>query len=329
MKNKLVLAMMMIPVLSLAQGFEIRAKVPGIISGSAWIELDRPKGEAAKDELPAKVRIVNGEFVLKGKLEYPGLLRLHISTKVLKVLLENTSYTVTAPFPELNEASLKGGPLNESLVKYNTSRYTAPSQYIMDYPGEAFGAWLALRFYKEDMVKLGQLYELFSAAAKASYFGKEVEKVLSAGPGVGLVGQKAPQVKLTAPDGKQFGFANYSGKYIVVDFWASWCAPCRRFIPALTKIYDSWKLQGVQFLSISLDDKEYKWKEALEDEKMPWAQGLAEKGFEEDGLKKFFHFTSIPYMVIIAPDGTVAAELDYRKKERLDNELQRLFSENK
>lgn len=326
MKNKIVLvSMLMFPVLSFAQGFEIKGKVPGIISGSAWIEAYAHEGELRKDVLPEKIRIVNGEFVLKGQLEHPEQFRLHISTKTLAVFLENSNYTIDVPFSDLNNTSLKGGEFHDASLKFFGEAPIQPEIHIRHNLDKNFSAFVLHRYFVDEKPKMSELYELLTPAVRSSYFGKQVALMLDPATNGSLLGKPAPSFVLTDPGGKQFGLKDYAGKFVVIDFWASWCAPCRAFVPTLTKFYQTWAAKGIQFLSISVDDKPLKWQEALQEEKMPWAQGLAENGFTDKGLKKLFNFTSIPYMVIIGPDGSVVSELNFKQKDNLDKELQRLL----
>ncbi|QEC44078.1 TlpA disulfide reductase family protein [Pseudobacter ginsenosidimutans] len=330
MKNRIVyvLMMMLLPAFSFAQGFVIKGKVPGIISGYARIDAHQHDGEAVQDVMPERIRIVNGEFELKGKISQPEMISVYISTKKVSIFLENTDYSIETSFADLNETSVKGGALNASRLKFIEEKLS-PEGFVRKYPADPFSAWLLKMYLKDKPDDLGKLYELLSAEVKASIFGQEVKAMFDPELRPSLTGKPAPAAILTDVDGKQFSWDRFAGKLLVVDFWASWCGPCRYFIPKLKKTYEAYAPKGVAFISVSVDDKVDLWKNAVMEEKMPWHQGLGQHGFSDAGLKTPFLFSSIPYMVIIGPDGKVVAELDFYKKERLENELDRLLSEHK
>ncbi|MGN6418207.1 MAG: thioredoxin-like domain-containing protein [Pseudobacter sp.] len=328
-RNFYVLIMMIVPAFSFAQGFVIKGKVPGIISGYARIDAHKHEGEEVHhDEFPEKVRIVNGEFELRGKVEEPDMIDLFISTKKVRLILENTSYTIETPFSELNETSVKGGELQGSFVQFMRSGKGYP-EYVTNNPGDIFSAYLLIKYFGTEPNTMREKYAILSPTVKSSFWGRKVKAFLDNEDKMALTGKPVPAVVLTGPDGKEFSWDRFKGKFLVVDFWASWCGPCRAFIPTLTETYKTFAPKGIEFISVSVDHDLEKWKTAMEEEKMPWYQAVGQHGFTDKGLKTPFRFHSIPYMVVIAPDGKVAAEIDFYKKSTLNSLLERLLAENK
>jgi thiol-disulfide isomerase/thioredoxin len=329
MKNRIahVLMMMLIPAFSFAQGFVIKGKVPGIISGYARIDAHANANDTV-DLIPEKVRIVNGEFELRGKLYEPKVISLYISTKRLMLFLENSNYAIESDFASLNEQAVKGGALHTSYANFRQEN-PLPEDYVRKYPSDPLSAWLLKTYLFDKADKLKELYHLLTPEAKESYYGLKVKALLDPSTKPTLTGKPVPASVLTDPDGKQFSWDRFRGKFLVVDFWASWCAPCRKFIPTLKKTYEKYAAKGIGFISVSVDDRADLWKRAMTEEQMPWPQGLGQHGFSDAGLKTAFLFNSIPYMIVIGPDGKVVSEIDFYKKERLENELDRLISEKK
>lgn len=111
-------------------------------------------------------------------------------------------------------------------------------------------------------------------------------------------------------------------KYILLEFWASWCGPCRGEIPHLKHTYEAWKDKGFEIISISLDEKEKDWKKAMQDEGMSWHQYRVKAGFE-DSLIKAYNIQGIPYALLIDSDGKIVrygmrgASLDLALEELL------------
>lgn len=120
-------------------------------------------------------------------------------------------------------------------------------------------------------------------------------------------GKKAPEFSYPTPDGKQnLGPQDFKGKILVLDFWASWCGPCRAEIPNLKEAYKNYHDKGVEFFSVSIDKDEAAWRKAMKEEAMPWHQAQA-PGAGKD-VMKLYQFSGIPYILILDKDGKIVAK---------------------
>lgn len=126
------------------------------------------------------------------------------------------------------------------------------------------------------------------------------------------IGNPAPAFKCQNPKGKALAPADFKGKVLVLDFWASWCGPCRQEIPNMKKIYEEFKGKGVEFLSVSIDAKEDAWRKAMKEEAMKWPQGWVKDGGKE--VMDLYQFGGIPFILVIDKDGNL-----YKKNVRGEN----------
>ena len=111
-------------------------------------------------------------------------------------------------------------------------------------------------------------------------------------------------------------------KYTLVDFWASWCGPCRAEMPHVIEAYKKYNKQGFGVVGVSLDDDESKWKKSIKDWGMTWPHISDLKGFECEGAT-LYGINAIPATVLIAQDGTIVAR-NLRGKA-LEEKLEELF----
>lgn len=115
------------------------------------------------------------------------------------------------------------------------------------------------------------------------------------------VGAVAPDFELKDTSGKMVKLSSLRGKYILIDFWASWCGPCRKEIPNIKKVYADYRDRGLQVLGVSLDNSEEKWREAVKEEQLDYLQLLDAKAI----TTKLYNFQGIPFIILISPEGVI------------------------
>ena len=154
-----------------------------------------------------------------------------------------------------------------------------------------------------------------------NYYAKELQEKLQMMKG-STVGSVAPDFELKDMQGNNVKLSSLRGKYVLIDFWASWCGPCRKEIPNVKKVYDDYKEKGLQVLGVSIDKDEAKWRQAVKEEGLEYLQ-LWDPSMITG---KLYNYNGIPFIILIGPDGKILArqlrgeELRNKVSECLDNQ---------
>ena len=120
------------------------------------------------------------------------------------------------------------------------------------------------------------------------------------------VGSMAPEISMTDTSGKIFSLSSLKGKYVLVDFWASWCMPCRGENPNVVANYNKYKNKNFTILGVSLDEDRAQWIKAIRKDKLAWKQVSDLKGWSNAAVNKY-GFEGIPYNVLLDPQGKIIA----------------------
>ena len=118
-------------------------------------------------------------------------------------------------------------------------------------------------------------------------------------------GTPAPAFTLNSPDGNSLSLSDFKGKYVVLDFWASWCPDCRKDAPEVVKAYQQFKDKAIEFLGISFDTDKEAWIKALKEFNIQYPQVSELKKMKETKIAGDYHIGWIPSMYIIDPEGNV------------------------
>lgn len=118
------------------------------------------------------------------------------------------------------------------------------------------------------------------------------------------MGSVAPDFSQSTPDGRSIALSSLRGKVVLIDFWASWCRPCRIENPNVKRVYERFHGKGFEILGVSLDRDHESWVKAINDDGLPWKH-VSDLGFWNNAAAQQYGVSSIPYTVLVGRDGTI------------------------
>ncbi len=168
-----------------------------------------------------------------------------------------------------------------------------------------------------------KVYNLYSESIKSSFYGEKLKDYLD-----GLntnplkIGEQVTEFTMNNVEDDIISIKDYYGKYVLIDFWASWCAPCRAKNPNLKRAYDKYKTKGFEIVGISMDTDKEAWKRAIEKDELNWINLSDLKGWESE-LAQRYKIKSVPSNMLLDKTGRVIA-VEIRGNE-LHNKLEQIF----
>lgn len=194
---------------------------------------------------------------------------------------------------QFNKLGEDANAKSEALTKANADTYVAA--YM-----------LANQMGGMDSEELSAKYELLGANAKASEPGKRIADRIQKLSAV-AIGQVAPDFTLNTPEGNPLSLHSVKGKVKVIDFWASWCGPCRGENPNVVAMYKELHPKGLEILSVSLDNDKEAWLKAIEDDKLTWNHVSDLKGWQSEAAQ-LYAVSGIPHLVVLDENNVIVAK---------------------
>jgi thiol-disulfide isomerase/thioredoxin len=340
----------------------VSGKLEGITEGNEIVvyKLAKDKIEFARGQLTE-----NGQFNIKGELENTNVYYMTVNNKyrIDLILHPNDKVVIRADVNRFLETlNIQGSPDTKflyELKKMVTPKYEELNKLKTEYTSTedktiqkdiikkfssiktdldnkmaqmlmGNSSSLACLFYIEqlEMGKYTNVYSVVSNNLNRKYpdndFVKDFYNKVNSSKSTSI-GSIAPDIHQPGPDGKKRKLSSLTGKVVLIDFWASWCGPCRRENPNVVALYEKYKDKGFEIFSVSLDKNKEKWLQAIKDDNLSWENHVSDLKYWSSHPAKSYGVTSIPATFLLDKDGRIIAK-NLRGKA-LELKLEELFKE--
>lgn len=339
------------------EGFKISGKVANMPDGPVILI-----GRTSQTELDTlgQAEMKSGSFELAGRVEAGCLALIVMPDKVtgIQFMLENADYLVT--MDEQGNVDIQGGAaqtlfrqfdeINQSIAKKQqemqlTARtlqtreqlaslqnsFAAFAKKAVDRQmelirtnGDSFvSAYiLAGMMQNAPLDVLQELFDALSGEVKNGQYGQLVAEQIAHLESI-AVGAIAPDFTVMTPDGQPVSLHSIPGKVKLVDFWASWCQPCRNENPRVVKMYEKYHPKGLEIFGVSLDTDKAAWERAIKEDGLPWIQGS--ELLQVPKVALIYSIKAIPHTILLDENNRIIAK-DLRGKD-LEKKIAELLGE--
>lgn len=320
------------------EGYQITGKTSGIEDGKVFLI------NSTSDTLGV-ANMKKGMFVFTGTVKAPDVayIRAEKGTGIIPLMLENTNFQILAA---PSGVKIVGGPAQEAYEHYQAlvdstksqqnkvqqqmqAAFQEGNQMKMQGIQNSFAKYVE-KARKQEEAEFGKLvhsfvggyvlashmmdmpakmlrqrYDMLDEAVKETPNAKVVLNRLEAVERISE-GRVAPDFTMLNNEGDSITLSKVRGKVKLLDFWASWCGPCRKEMPNLVKLYKNYQTRGLEIVSVSLDTDRQKWQNAIIEEGMTW-KNLSDLQGPQSPIMALYAFQSIPFTVLLDSNNQIIA----------------------
>ncbi|TSJ40532.1 AhpC/TSA family protein [Mucilaginibacter corticis] len=345
--------MLLVSITARAQNARLTGELKGFSGGMVKLVYN---GQSKTDSIKVK----NGKFTWKGNLDEPQQVYLTMPNKYYVFFFQPGNARLTGLKDSLQTYKVTGSPIqleseafdasvkelteqqgtlyarygtaapdeqvtiDKQLEKLRKQKQIIADKFITDHRQSYYSMYLIAgsASYGFDYSEVKPRFDMLDDFAKQTETGKRIAKRLAILERSRIGAQ---MIDFTQNDtlGNPVKFSSFKGKYVLVDFWTSWCGPCRAENPNVLKAYNAYQDKNFTVIGISLDEKADNWKKAIKDDKMPWTELSDIRGWKNE-VSGYYGIQGIPSNLLVDPSGKIIAKdlrgvmLENKLKELLD-----------
>ncbi len=321
------------------ESFTINGKIKGKTPALVYLKTYKDGKEVIIDSC----EFINGSFTFTGSVALPEMYQIQIGRRqAIAVFVENSEINIVANIDSLQNVQVNGSDIHNKYISYkgasavfNTammkvynqlklanneelatklskqldSLYLAQTDFTKTYVKSNNKSVIApylinrVLVHSLNLAELEELTDTLSLEIKNSKYTKALLKRVDLLRNL-QAGKPAPTFTQNDTAGNPISLSDFKGKFVLIDFWASWCQPCRRANPTMVKVFNKYKNKNFTILGISMDSDKDAWLKAIANDKLAWTHISSLTGWNNP-VGKTYGVNSIPHGILINPDGII------------------------